>query len=63
MSYTRKTEDEYQLHVNYGHGDGWEHETTEATMKAAREQKKVYAEECPQYATKIVKRRVRKVAA
>ena len=53
----RKTADEYQLHVNYG--QGWEHETSEATRAEAREQKECYRINCPEYPTRIVKRRVR----
>jgi hypothetical protein len=56
-SYVRKTSDEWQLHVNYG--GGWEHEISEATYKAAKEQKKTYSENCPQYPTKIVLKRVK----
>lgn len=56
MTYKRKTEDEFQLHVNYGHG--WEHEVTESTWSVARQRKREYAENCPQYSTKIVKKRI-----
>jgi hypothetical protein len=55
---TRKTRDEWQLHVNYG-SHGWEHELTEDTFKEARERRKEYRENCPQYPCKIVKRRVK----
>jgi len=53
----RKTRDEYQLLVNYGHG--WEHEISENTRKEAMAQKKVYRDNCPQYPTKIVMKRVK----
>ena len=55
--YKRKTRDTWQLHINYG--QGWEHETTEDSWKTAKEQAKCYAENCPQYPRKIVKRRER----
>lgn len=58
MAYQRKTVDEYQLWINYGLG--WEHETTEESMKAAKEQRKCYRENCPQYPTKIIKKRMPK---
>jgi hypothetical protein len=60
MTYNRKTTDEYQLHINYGFGHGWEHETSEETMKEARARQKEYRENCPQYPTKVVVKRVRK---
>lgn len=59
MPYVRKTRDEYQIHVNYGYGDGWEHECTEDTYREARQRRKEYRENCPQYPTKIVRRRVK----
>lgn len=58
MAYERKTEDEYQIHVNYGHG--YEYETCEDTLKEARAQLKTYRENCPEYHAKIVKKRVQK---
>lgn len=51
MPYVRKTTDEYRLHVNYG--QGWEYEVNESTRKAIRERRKEYAENCPEYPTKI----------
>lgn len=56
MSYTRKTEDEWQIHVNYG--QGFEHEISESTFREARERRKEYRENCPQYPVKIVCKRV-----
>lgn len=56
MAYKRKTADEYQLHVNYGYG--WEHELSEYTLEEARQRRKEYAENCPQYPTRIVKKRI-----
>jgi len=58
MPRERKTIDVYEMHVNYG--QGWEHETTEFTLKDARAQRKTYRENCPEYPTKLVRRRVRK---
>lgn len=51
MAYQRKTEDSYQILVNYG--QGWEHECTERTRKEAREQKQTYQANCPEYPVKI----------
>lgn len=56
MSYLRKTADEYQLHVDYGYG--FEYVLAEDTMSEARQRRKEYRENCPQYPTKIVKKRV-----
>jgi len=60
MSYVRKTKDEYVLMTNYGYGDGWEEVLTEETFAEAKQRKKEYIENMPQYPYKIVKRRVRK---
>jgi hypothetical protein len=57
MARKRTTRDEWQLHVNYG--QGWEHEISEDTFREARARQKEYRENCPQYATKIVSRRVK----
>lgn len=55
MAYKRKTEDTYQILVNY---DGeWEHECTERTRKDAQEQRKCYRENCPEHPVKIKKQR------
>lgn len=59
MAYIRKTKDEYQLLCNYGYGDGWEVVLTEETMKEAKERKKEYVGNMPQYPYKIVKKRVK----
>ena len=56
MTYQRKTKDEYQLHVNYG--QGWEHEISEDSRKAIREQYKTYRENSPQYPLKIIVKRI-----
>ena len=58
--YTRKTKDEYVLMTNYGYGDGWEEVLTEETFAEAKQRKKEYIENMPQYPYKITKRRVRK---
>ena len=54
--YKRKTVDEYRLYVNYG--QGWEHETTEESYRELREQQRCYRENCPEYPTKLVIKRV-----
>ena len=59
MSYVRKTKDEYVLMTNYGYGDGWEEVLTEETFAEAKERKKEYIENMPQYPYKIMKRRVK----
>lgn len=57
MPYQRKTRDEYEVQGNYGHGHGWEVETTETTRKEARARLREYQENGPG-AYRIVKRRV-----
>lgn len=59
MAYQRKTRDTWQLWVRYGDTYGWEHELTEKTYKAAREQAKTYRENCPEYPVQIRYRRER----
>ena len=44
MAYKRKTVDVWKLFVDYG--DGWEHETTEVTFEAMKENRKAYRENC-----------------
>ena len=46
--------------IVYGYGDGWEEVLTEETFAEAKQRKKEYIENMPQYPYKIVKRRVRK---
>ncbi len=58
MAYVRKTEDEYHLLVDYGYGDGWEHEVTESSRRAILDQVKTYRENSPGYAVKWEKKRV-----
>lgn len=57
MTYTRKTKDIYILLSNYGYG--WDEELTEDTYKEAKEQLKIYRENCPQAQYKVVKKRVK----
>ena len=59
MAYIRKTQDEYQLLCNYGYGDGWEVVLVEDTMQEARQRKKEYMENMPQYPYKIIKKRIK----
>ena len=53
---TRKTVDAWEIHVNYG--QGWEHECTELTRAAMRENARAYRENCP-FPIRIKKRRMR----
>ena len=57
--YKRKTYDDYQLHVNYGYGHGYEHECSADSWKDIRQTKKEYRENCPEYQTKIVIKRIK----
>lgn len=54
----RKTKDEYQLLIDYGYGDGWEHETSEDTRAEILKRVKEYRENCPEYPVKWRARRV-----
>ena len=58
MAYVRKTVDVWRFYVDYG--QGWEHELDEYTWAEAKKRKREYAENCPQYPTKIVKGREKK---
>ena len=51
MTYTRKTKDIYLLMANYGYG--WEVETQEETFILAKEQKKTYILNAPEYAYRV----------
>lgn len=55
----RKTEDEYSLYGDYGHG--WELLTTASTFTEIRANRKDYRENEPGVPLKIVKKRVKKV--
>lgn len=59
MAYVRKTTDEYHILIDYGYGDGWEHECTEETWKDAKKQHECYLSNTP-FPVKIETRRVRK---
>lgn len=54
MARIRKTQDVWRFYVNYG--QGWEHETTELSFKAMKENRKSYLDNCP-YPLKIKKGR------
>lgn len=41
----RKTRDVWRFFVNYG--QGWEHETTELSRDAMKENRRAYRESCP----------------
>lgn len=56
-TYQRKTKIEYQMYSNYGYG--WEHETTEESYEALKEQIKTYKENCPEGRYKMVFKRVK----
>ena len=59
MAYVRKTEDEYQVHTNYGYG--WEHELSEETRSEALQRVKEYRQNAYQLqGIKILKKRVKK---
>lgn len=58
MAYRRKTVDCWRFYVCYN-GE-WEHELTEYSLKDARQRQKEYAENCPQYPTRIARGRERK---
>ena len=53
-NYKRKTRDCWRFYCNYG--QGWEHEITEYTREAMKENKKAYLKNSP-YPLKIVKGR------
>jgi len=57
MAYKRKTRDEYEIQ-GYINGCGWEVETTEETLKAAKAQAKCYRDNV-NYPIRIVKKRIR----
>ena len=57
MAYQRKTRDEYQIHSDYGYG--FEETTAHDSYSSARAELKLYRENQPEFAHKIVKRRIR----
>jgi hypothetical protein len=58
MAYTRKTEDEYQIHGNYGYG--WEEVCAEDNRKDAILRLREYRENQPEYPVRLMKKRVPK---
>lgn len=58
MSYQRKTEDVYEIQVNYGYGHGWESEIEESSRSEAKQRLKEYRENYPQYPARIRRKRV-----
>jgi len=56
--YQRKTKDEYRLFVNYGYGDGWEHEISEDSHREIMRRAREYRENCPEYPVKWSRHRV-----
>ena len=57
MAYKRKTRDIWEIQGRY---DGsWELETQEESWRAAKEQVKVYIDNCPYTTFRIVKKRER----
>lgn len=59
MGYVRKTKDVYEIQGYYASNIGWECVTEEETYKDAKQMLKDYEEHEPQYAHRIVKRRVK----
>jgi regulator of protease activity HflC (stomatin/prohibitin superfamily) len=53
---TRKTVDCWRFYLNYGHGNGWEHEATEFTRTEMQENRRAYNEAGP-WPLKITKGR------
>lgn len=52
MARKLKTVKCWRFYLNYG--QGWEHEITEFTREAMKENRKAYRENCPQYGLRIV---------
>lgn len=52
MTYQRKTTDEWRLWADYGHGHGWELETTEPTLRLIMTRLREYRENAPSYSYK-----------
>lgn len=57
MARKRKTRDVWRFYLDYG--CGWEHEITELSREAMKENRKAYRENCPQYPLRIVRGRER----
>ena len=60
MAYVRKTTDEFEIQQYTGAQYGWECVCSEETRKEAKERKKEYRNNQPEYAVRIVKKRVKK---
>ena len=58
MSKARKTVDTWEIWVNYG--QGWEHDCTELSRAAMRENREAYRKNAPEHPVKIRMRRVAK---
>jgi len=58
-SYVRKTRDVWDIEQNFGYGDGWEVVTTETSFREARDRRREYRENQPEYPVRIRKRRER----
>jgi len=56
-TYQHETRDEYQIHQYWAHG--WEEVSAHNTRREAIAELKIYRQEQPQAAAKLVKRRVR----
>lgn len=54
MAYTRKTKTVWRFYLNYG--QGWEHESTETSFAAMKENRAAYRENC-RYPLRIVRGR------
>lgn len=59
MAYKRKTADEYAIEQYTGPQYKWEEVTVEETSAAARQTRKEYRENQPEYPVRIRKRRVK----
>ena len=60
MAYVRKTTDEFEIQQYMGAQYGWECVCSEEIYKEAKERKKEYRNNQPEYAVRIVKKRVKK---
>lgn len=58
MAYQRKTEDEFQIHGDYGHGAGFEEVTCETTRAEGLARLREYRENEPGVPFKLVTKRL-----
>lgn len=58
MAYIRKTKDEFHIQQHTGTGYGWETVCTEETRTEARQRKREYRENQPEYPVRVIKKRV-----